>query len=1164
MAEKDEVISFKVEAKIDAALKQMAQYDRNMRKFQQTILKSSQKMGKEGMKVAEGLQDANEDLIDTMDDLDDAYDRVVKAQQKSASGSDREVNELQKATKALEAKTKALKEYQDSLKSEYQKALEDPKAAKKMSMTIRKEFIGSLRGGFKSFLAKDAKGLASDFGELLKGSVKFGGLKVGAAGAALSKRGKDMKAEATARGGGANGMKAMASMMGGVGKALEGISKAAPLIAGLSTILVKIVSLFLDAQAQAKQFNKDILQSASTVEFYGQSFGNAAMAGYELRETLDDIRDAAYDAQTNLDWGITADTHKAVLNTLTQEGISLRSIATEAQRAGKTTKDFAKELVTTSVAYSRLLGVPLQEINQLQAEMITDLGMGIQQTDQAFGQMTRAAADSGIAANKFFAIIRGVSQDLSLWGSRMEDAVKLLGKLGKVMNPREAAKFMNTAMAGLKNMGRAERLRVGLLTGEKKFGKLIERDTKRKAEGLAKQLGVAVEDLADPKKLNDAIERLPEEQKGAARSAAIEMKEQMTAAGKGIFGKAIAGRTMGPAASLEVMKSALARFGGGKKKLGEMRGDIGPEMMAENLGISEEQLDQMVKFETSIDMTRDALIKTLQTGTDEEKKIARMQIKKAGIQGETEAELIKNVNEAGYDQIMDTLDDNAKKELAEGEKDPMKDFAQKQTSLQQSLMDKLTVYVDFFMNQFYDAITGIWDAIMSIPGIGKGGAQRAVQKKVFSAKDEAISKMWAESAEDIGKFKSTMIGAGGIGASLGKAIEQFKSGKTDEEKEAAKWNLDAVARSIQTAMAIESDKGVSSAQDALKAAGLTAGDNAAKAKQVQEFMEAGDTFTAAMRKAEFSQDDMMAAMQKAVWTIPADALVDLRKTLEMKGALVTQPTGPAPSGPAEPSAQAKASAKAQTPGMPAPTVMPPPTQAAPAPVAKAAAAPPPMMAAAPTPAAAPAGAGAVMPAVPQEVKDYQEANLDWLGTLGGKNDDIIQILKRKVKLDKSFVRDELGPQIEDSVLKAVRVALVEYKLYKDVDMETFQTQLTTGTFDPKTYGKDLMDAVEQGTADITGGGATLPTKGTGNALGGHIIGQNPDGTAKVLRPPAGEMPAFVGPGETIAPRAGGRGAGGDGGVSVTVNGIGGNDLAQMVKVAATNAIYEYKRREGLH
>jgi hypothetical protein len=179
--------------------------------------------------------------------------------------------------------------------------------------------------------------------------------------------------------------------------------------------------------------------------------------------------------------------------------------------------------------------------------------------------------------------------------------------------------------------------------------------------------------------------------------------------------------------------------------------------------------------------------------------------------------------------------------------------------------------------------------------------------------------------------------------------------------------------------------------------------------------------------------------------------------------------------------------------------------------------------------------------VTKTIRDQNEITLtDGFGVLAG-------ILRRDVKLDKSFVNNELGPMVEKSVLEAVRVALVEYSLYKDMSAAQIQTQAAGPGFNAKTFGSDLLNKVA--------------TPMTAHAEGGFVVGQNPDGSAKVLKAPAGEMPTSIGPGETIAP----SGAGGGGtNISVTVNGIGGNDLANMVKVAATNAIYEYKRREHLN
>jgi hypothetical protein len=59
-----------------------------------------------------------------------------------------------------------------------------------------------------------------------------------------------------------------------------------------------------------------------------------------------------------------------------------------------------------------------------------------------------------------------------------------------------------------------------------------------------------------------------------------------------------------------------------------------------------------------------------------------------------------------------------------------------------------------------------------------------------------------------------------------------------------------------------------------------------------------------------------------------------------------------------------------------------------------------------------------------------------------------------------------------------------------------------------------------------------------------------------VRAAAGEGLTSIGKGEAIVP-SGGGGAN----VNLTVNGLGGDDLANYLKVKMNDAIYEYKRRE---
>jgi hypothetical protein len=321
-----------------------------------------------------------------------------------------------------------------------------------------------------------------------------------------------------------------------------------------------------------------------------------------------------------------------------------------------------------------------------------------------------------------------------------------------------------------------------------------------------------------------------------------------------------------------------------------------------------------------------------------------------------------------------------------------------------------------------------------------------------------------------------------------------------------------------------------------------------------------DNITDLFKDLQLNEEEKAKVLEKILWStertkplaaIAAATGADLgkassRKELEAAEAARRSADKTAPSA----QAQAQASDKAAEPGVAASA---PASEATPATSGPA------------TLGAPPAVTVAAPPPLPPEVTTFQDAQLDQLGYLGGQNDDIIKTLKKKVGLNKALFQSEIAPILEESILNAVRVALVEYKLYKDVNIKDFVEQVGKIGFDPKKFGPELLKAGKEKKLGEEPYKFVLAAEAAGEKkqAGGYIVGQNPDGTAKVLRPPAGEMPTYIGPGETIVPK-GGRGGTGGANVSITVNGVGGNDLARMVEVAATDAILKYKRREGLH
>jgi hypothetical protein len=1111
MAKKSEKEVLEVGVNVEKALQDMAKMERATKRNFSEVAKAVDKLNGVNKKAAKQAEDGNdrwqaslEELTKTYKEegkaIEDVMDTIDLLAKKASKQNDEDkkatLAEIDRLKKVGAAKIKSLRGKEGK---------EGRVMARGMFKDASKELGDTLKDTLSAvFVSKDVKSALENSAKSLVKGLKLsaaGGMKLNQAGSGLIARGRDrggMGGLAMKSGGAA--MKGLGSLMGGIKPLIETLTKIGPILGAIGGAALSLVKIFLDMDAKVKDFNKDLLVSAGNADFLARAGGNTDVAFGKMSKTLDGIRDAAYE-WSNIDLGISPDDYKAIVNTLNQEGVSIARIGNEADRTGQSVKEFTSDLAHVSVAYSRAFGVPLQEINTLQAEMMTEMGADLKQTQQSFEQMNRAAQDSGISANKFFGMIRGVSQDLSLWGTRMEDAVKLLGRLGQVMSPRNAQKFMQSATQGLKNMGRTERLRLSLLTGQGKMGKLVDRDIKRKSEGLAKSFGMTADEVMSKLKtkegrgeLEGKIQRMDPSQQGALREALVDAQLQADRRKKGTFGTATAARNLGPAAALEAMQGALVKFGGGKK-LSDIVGTIGGEMMAENLGISEEQLDQMAKFESSIDNQREVLKKQLLEGTDAQKEAARNALKKADIQGKDDKELAENIDKAGYDSIMDTLTDSQKLE-AKGASDA-EIMSAKQADLQTSMLGKLDAILNWLMNQIYDVLMGLWDTILSFPFVG------SEKKQLAKISDSGLRK--AATADDPSKalmntraWKDLMDGLD-------------KSSKTNPKQ-------------FQSAVKAMSDNlGAEKLISAAKMAGI----DSSKLDAFTQALPAAisDDMSNVLNQKEIDQGSSDAALK----TFTPEEIVQI-----MKKASIWTGTGIEKAGTIDAGIKAlgitpnNLSASSSSPGVTQPSGGGP----------------------AATPSAPPA---------PPEIKEQAAAVQDTLSVTKEQASTMASIDNQmdKFKMDTSFLSGPYSKAVEGSVLKAVRTALFEYYMYKDLNPQTVIDTMRGGGYTPSTIGSAITDMSLR-----TGGSPEISAKVLqGHATGGMVTGVS-DGLARVTAA-AGEGLASVGPGERIVPAAG-RGGGGLPPINVSVPGVGGDDLRKIIEAKVIDGIHEYKRRERFH
>jgi hypothetical protein len=204
----------------------------------------------------------------------------------------------------------------------------------------------------------------------------------------------------------------------------------------------------------------------------------------------------------------------------------------------------------------------------------------------------------------------------------------------------------------------------------------------------------------------------------------------------------------------------------------------------------------------------------------------------------------------------------------------------------------------------------------------------------------------------------------------------------------------------------------------------------------------------------------------------------------------------------------------------------------------------PMTSSAPTPeGAAPAVTAPMTSSAPSSVNApviSDPVTADLLDISGRENVQSLQNLydalrSRGIIIDKAQLSGPIKDTIRMGTLDAFREALFEQAIYSSPDSAALLGRMKESGF--------------SGVANMASKYEELrPT-----ATGGTVVGIAGGRAVIAAR---GEGLASVGKGEKIVPSGGGNG-----GITVNVNGIGGADLANHLKKKIAEGIYEYKRRE---
>jgi hypothetical protein len=1023
---------------------------------------------------------------------------------------------IKQARKAYDTKRGALskKLVSSGASAEIERRGQQARQAKEFIEGIKSHKTGAeLAEGFKDAVSamsgKDIFGLGKAgmkmSGSILKGLAKGSMAK----GAGVSAKGAEM--------GGLTGsaLKGIGGAMKSIGPLLGSLSKLGPMLGMVGGAMFALVKLFLDADAAVKEMNKTVLEGGATWDTYAAQGRNVDLGMMNLDESLKRLRGETNDLKMNFSMGTTAKDHQQVINTLQREGVTLQQLTVGFEKY----TDISKQ----AIVYSRLFGVSVDEMAQMQAEMMTQMGTGLDGLNKEFDSIGRAAEESGIAQNKFFAMLRGVSSDLALYGVRIGETTKMLGQLGKVMSPRSADKFLKTFAQGFKGKSIQDRLKSMLLGGPGAV-KAVQSSIGEQITDLVKQVQESVPGLdAESAKAmlsgksvgGQSLRKLEKSGKIQGAGALIESFQKLSMSAKqakqGSYGAAQASENLGGFGAYKAVKAGLRLSGKGSFEEASTSG-VGSHQAAILASGGEEQLEANIAIERAIKQQKNDLIGAIDDPAGNDDLIAiltkmgkitdssSIDQRKAAVEAMTEDELWRSLDQA-----------NAKKSQTQMEKDSeaMRQMGAEQGTRTQSMLERLDMIFDALYNAIYDVLVGMWE---SFPWV-KGG----LKSEVFKSKNMDVKKAWSNSGGDENKFRGNL--AGSDTAKKIDALLHSKDPAQANAKEAQGKYIMAMMKDFSVSGNTQKDLG-----DAAKAVGISA-------KQVydmQSQLVAGGDVASAVDAGKLSEDqksDLLSKMGLWFTSAKGSALLQGNSTQYLGG--TKTPGAPGPSGPT--SGQQAASAKSENPGTGGAAVSAAPTS--------------------PTQTSTPASSffGATAP----DEKKATEAVMDSIDFTGDATVNSLQDLWKAmrvkgIKLDKT----QLSGDIQDSIHRGTQESLFEYALYTSTNpADTLNKMKASGFTGMNTLTKGFEDQQSKRASD---GSATLVP----HADGGVVTGIS-GGFANV-NPAPGEGLTSIGRGERIVPAGGGKG---EGEVHLHVDGLGGADLANFLKGQIARGIHEYKRRE---
>ena len=1049
---------------------------------------------------------------------------------------------MEKHAEQVEQRQKAAKEFSE--------AIEDIK-----THSMGKDMADGFTDGLGNLASKDLLGVAKS-GVSLSASLFKGAGKLG------MKWGRDLQTASAAKGGGGGAMGAVGGLMKGIGPLVATLSKLGPILAGVAGIFGAIFKLMSAVEGAAKDMNKQLLEGSATAGILAKNGFQAGKAYGEVVDTLDAIR-AYATSGAGLDIGMTKDDILQMSSSLMQQGLSIDRV----NKAFDTYRDTIKgasvdangyiTLARTAFVWSKSFGVSLQEVNDFQSELFQDMGASFKSVNLGLARMSKDAGDSGIAVNKFFSIIRSVSTDLGLYNTRLDQASTILKKISKVMNEKQAAKFMQTLTQGMSQMDILTRTRVVAMAGPEASG-IQKKDVANKTEALVQELAnnskSSIDDIrkafdeylkGNTKELNNILSTTGM-QEGALSNTALELSRAIKfGANKDLVSQGEAVKYLSMGATLAIQKAGMLRVA--NQPAGGRVSDVkGPALAAlqEKFG---DMFNAVVNMETAVRKQRDNMMSVLDGTMKDEETRAQLQeqLNELGIKTLDQLKAMPDAQLFESGRAADQKDIEKANAKAEADAKANAALARQVAKSTVTMEQRLEAIQDGIFNYLFVVMRGVLEAANGILSMLGKDSVSGVLDSGRTDSNTALVDVLQKAGEGKGESASRQA----MLLAVDKVFRaQFKQSRPEDQQYSfAKKVAGSIAQLSANFQTSAEGQNIGMMQMLASMKGL----DQKKAKKATDAMSGGADVQTALMGASFTTEELAKIQHEALWRGSTTSAEDTAKRLSGNELAQQGASGGLAAGVGVPggtrSSDVPTIEQAKARAGYAPGLSPEMDTSAQAQSSNAAATTTSPSTSASTPPQVPGQQTLPGVTIPQVGGDEIVDVLDTNGAATVKSlQDLYNAMRlRGILIDKNQLSGDFKNAIKGGTLDSLRTALAEYAMYSSDDpAKVLQNMKDSGL--GAVVGQ--AEAIEKAREDA----GKPPLKA--NASGGMVTGVA-GGRAVIAA--QGEGLASVGKGERIVP-PGGRGGGG---VVVNVNGIGGADLANLLQKKIAEGIYEYKRRE---